>query len=149
MTLLKVLPEVEYNHFLILSVAVRICSCNKYKAYIPIASKLFKIYIETYINIYGRHSISSNVHNLIHISEDMQRCDVGNLMEISTYKFENCLRLLSLKLKHTNLPLEQVARRIIEKENLDNLLEKTCILDSEQFKPKTFYESRHENRSVF
>lgn len=45
----------------------------------------------------------------------MQHNDLDNLMAISTYKFENTLRLLGLQLKHGYLPLEQVSRRIIEK----------------------------------
>lgn len=44
----------------------------------------------------------------------MQRNEIGDIMEISAYKFENSLRLLGLQLKHGYLPLEQMARRLSE-----------------------------------
>lgn len=140
---MKVLPEVEYNHFLLLSIAARICSCNNYKNNVRTASKLFRIYVEQYVKIYGRHSISSNIHNLIHITEDLQYRDTGNLMEISTYKFENTLRLLGLKLKHSNRPLEQIACRLIEQRKLQQ--SKITFNVHEPFQPKVFYEKKIEN----
>lgn len=142
------LSEVEYNHFLLLSVATRICSCNNYKNHLKIASKLFRIYVEQYMEIYGRHSISSNIHNLIHVTEDLEYCGSGNLMEISTYQFENTLRLLGLKLKHSNRPLEQIVCRTIEQNQLQQSKIKFYV--HEQFQPEVFYEKQHENHgSVF
>lgn len=108
------LCETEYIHFLTYFCAVTICTCNAYKKYIPIAKEMFNLYVQNYILIYGRDTITSNVHLLTHITDDMNRQRVGNLMEISTYKYENRLRLLGLNLKSCNLPLEQIARRIHE-----------------------------------
>lgn len=131
--------------------ATRICSSNKYKDYLPIASRLFRIYVEQYITIYGRHSISSNVHNLIHVTEDLQHCNTSNLMEISTYKFENTLRLLGLILKHTNRPLEQIVCRLMEQ----NQLQCPVAIDVHEqqhiksFRPEVFHEKRNGNRSIF
>lgn len=51
----------------------------------------------------------------------MKANGVDNLMNISTYPFENCLRLLGLNLKHGYLPLEQVAKRVIEKSQLGGI----------------------------
>lgn len=143
------LPQNEYDHFMQICVAVRICSSNTYKHFIPIATKLFKLYVENYIILYGRHTIGSNVHNLIHITEDMQRSGIGNLMDISTYKYENCLRLLTLKIKHSNLPLEQVVRRIIEREMIDDSFLRSNLFDPPPFIPKIFYEKRHRNQLVY
>lgn len=143
------LPEAEYNHFMLLSIATRICSCNAYKRYLSIAKTLFELYVKNYINIYGRHCIGSNVHNLIHITEDMKRCGVGNLMEISTYKFENSLRMLTLNIKRTNRPLEQAVRRTVEKENIDQTSHKINSFDSTDFIPKTLCEFHDENRLLF
>lgn len=141
----------EYNHFLILFVATRICSSNTYKSYLPIASKLFKIYVQQYAEIYGKLTISSNVHNLVHVVEDLQYCDTSNLMDISTYKFENTLRLLGLKLKHSNRPLEQIVCRLTEqimsqRSNAIDVHEQPHI---ETFQPKVFHQTRDANRSVF
>lgn len=144
------LPEVEYKHFLVLFVAVRLCSCDVYKSHLSIASKLFNLYVQQYATIYGRHTISSNVHNLIHVSQDLLYCNTGNLMNISTYKFENTLRLLSLKLKHTNRPLEQVVCRLTEQKELQ--ISKTSFINyssvHEPFGVKGFCETRHQNQPI-
>lgn len=143
----QVLPDHEYNHFLLLFTAVRICSCNIYTKYYSLASKMFEMYVEQYKLIYGYHTIGSNVHNLIHIVQDLINCNANNLINISTYKFENALRLLGLKLKHTNRPLEQVVCRLIEqnhhKSNFQNRIEPT------EFKPKVFYGLKLENVEVY
>lgn len=146
------LPESEYDHFLLLFVAVRIVSCNIYNQCLPVASKLFKIYVERYESIYGRHNIGSNIHNLIHIVDDMENCGVKNLMEISTYKFENTLRMLGLKLKHSNKPLEQIVCRTIEQNTLESNLQSTEsheIDQSEKFEPKVSCGCNFENTKVF
>lgn len=142
------MPENEYNHFLKLFVAVRIVSCNIYTNYFPIASKLFKAYVEEYVSIYGRHNVGSNLHNLVHIIEDMENCNVGNLMEISTYKFENALRMLGLKLKHTNRPLEQIVCRTIEQNKLESNSQFNES-QSTQFEQKVSYPFILGNLKVF
>lgn len=101
----------EYNHFLKLVCAITICSCSAYKKYIPVAKDMLNAYIKEYIDIYGEESIGSNVHNLTHITEDMENLNVTDLNELSTYKYENCLRL---NIRTGSLPLAQIARRIIE-----------------------------------
>lgn len=120
-----------------LCVAARICSCDIYKNYISIASQLFKLYVEGYITIYGRHTIGSNVHNLIHVTEDMQRCGVGNLMQISTYKFEN-----------SNRPLEQLVRRTLENEQINRKLHNN-LFHPMPFVPRISCEVKQKNLSVF
>lgn len=107
------LPQNEYEHYLILITAVTICSSDSYKQYLPKARELFIEYIEHYIEIYGIHSISSNVHNLCHIVDDIER--FGPLDKISAYEFENELHNIKLLLKQCNKPLEQIARRLTEK----------------------------------
>lgn len=109
-----VLENDEYEHFMLLCCACTIVSCNIYKAYIPLAKKMFENYVMGYIHIYGRHSISSNVHNLIHIADDLIENSVDSIDEISTYRYENSLRLLGMKLQTCNRPLEQISRRLIE-----------------------------------
>lgn len=44
----------EYEHFLTLCCAVTICSCDKYKMLIPLAGKMFNVYIKKYIELYGK-----------------------------------------------------------------------------------------------
>lgn len=107
------LPQKEYEHFLTLISAVTICSSDAYKLYIPKARELFIEYIQNYTEIYGKHSISSNVHNLCHIVNDV--IDFGPLEKLSAYEFENELHHIKLMIKQCNKPLEQTARRLTEK----------------------------------
>lgn len=113
---------------------MRLCSSKIYKHYRPIASKLFNIYVKEYVTIYGQNSISSNVHNLIHVVEDLQSCGADTLMEISTYKYENALRMIGLQMKHTNRPLEQVICRSIERDKIQSD-SKFDTIQSIQFRP--------------
>lgn len=92
----------EYEHFLLLCCACTVVSCNVYKDYIPLATNMFRVYVQEYIRIYGRHSISSNVHNLIHITDDLIQNNIDTINQIS------------MKLQNCNRPLEQISRRLIE-----------------------------------
>lgn len=102
----------EYCHFLKLYGAVVLCSHEKYLEKLNLAEDLFLEYFEGYIDLYGMGSITSNVHNLTHVTNDVRR--FGTLLSISSYPFENCLYGLKLRLRTCNRPLEQVSRRIAE-----------------------------------
>lgn len=67
------LTQELYEHFLVLVSAVSICYCDAYKKYLSIAKKLFDEFIESYIEIYGIDEIGSNMHNLNHIVDDVNR----------------------------------------------------------------------------
>lgn len=102
----------EYNHFLKLYLAVMICSHEKYLVHLNLAEELFLQYFEEYIELYGINSITSNVHNLTHVVNDVRR--FGSLTNIDSYVFENALSGLKLRLRTCNRPLEQISRRISE-----------------------------------
>lgn len=105
----------EYQHFMLLSLAVKICSSDTYRNIIHLTTlveSMISDYIEKYIDIYGDHTISSNVHNLCHIIEDVRR--FGNLITISTYPFENILHVIKMRLRSMRKPLQQISRRIGE-----------------------------------
>lgn len=125
------LPNDIYQHFLRLTCAARICYSEAHKLYIGIAKDWFDTYIEEYMNIYGSHSIGSNLHNLTHVVDDVQR--FGCLMDTSTYPFENRLQFLKSRVKQNNLALEQITRRLVE-----------LSLDYEQL-----YATRSSKSSVF
>lgn len=108
----KYLVEDEYMNFLRLCCATSICYIDAYEPYRELAQKWFDDYIEGCINLYGEYSISSNVHNLTHLVNDVKQC--GSLQDISAYQFENLLQTIKLKIKQKNMPLEQVTRRLIE-----------------------------------
>lgn len=106
------LPKAEYELFLKLFCAVSICSSNRYASYLALARTLFIEFIEGHIEIYGLGSITSNIHNLSHVVDDVEL--FGELSEFNTYEFENSLHLMKLLLKQCNKPLEQLARRLHE-----------------------------------
>lgn len=101
-----------YYHFLILFCAVTFCSCSFYSNHLNLANQLFLDYIEMFIDIYGLDSVSSNIHNLCHVVDDVEK--FGNLVNISSYPFENTLYKIKNLLRHGNRPLAQVAKRISE-----------------------------------
>lgn len=106
------LPTEEFHHFLLLTCAVRIFYIDAYKSYRHIAKNWIDRYIEGYINIFGIDSVTSNVHNLNHIFDDVN--NLGCLNETSTYPFENRLQFIKKRVKQPNRALAQVARRIVE-----------------------------------
>lgn len=77
------LRKQEYEHFLKLFCAVILCSHFKYSHILNLAKELFDEYIEDYIGLYGIDAISSNIHNLSHVVDDVRR--FGNLSEIDSY----------------------------------------------------------------
>lgn len=106
-------PEM-YEHFIYLFCAIRIVSCelvsnDKIRL---IARKLLSDYVEMYIDIYGLDSINSNVHNLCHLMDDVER--FGGLRNISAYPFESALYRIKRRLKTGAKPLAQIRNRIIE-----------------------------------
>lgn len=140
-------PE-EYDSFLILCCATRIVTSKSYKNYFPLAAKMFRAYFHTYISIYGRHSIGSNVHLLTHIVEDMEFHKVETLMDLSTYKFENSLRLLGLQLKSGNRPLAQVSKRILEFSQINNFESKNPF-ETKEFSPILMSANKNEFSGTF
>lgn len=75
-------------------------------------------YIEQYKIIYGKDSITSNVHNLCHLVDDVKR--FGPLPTISAYPFENRLNYIKRLLRNGNRPLAQVAKRLNELSHSEN-----------------------------
>lgn len=106
------LRDEEYFHFLKLYCAIVICSHERYSGELSYAEELFQEYFEEYISIYGIGSITSNVHNITHVINDVRR--FGPLPKIDSYCFENCLYGLKLRLRTCAKPLEQISRRIVE-----------------------------------
>lgn len=124
------IPSDEYDNFLWLFCAVTICCADKYRQNLPKARELFVEYIEMYSEIYGPCKVSSNVHNLCHVVDDVER--FGCLDTISAYDFENRLHHIKLNIKQCNKPLQQIARRLTEQTNTQTPLKN---LDKADFEP--------------
>ena len=67
-----ILPPVYYNHFLLLFCAMRIL-CDKIECIRnnECAAAMLKRFVNKFGDLYGEHSVSYNVHNLIHIPVDV------------------------------------------------------------------------------
>lgn len=70
------------------------------------------MYVENYRDIYGEAYMTSNVHNLTHLVDDVRR--FGILSTMHAYPFENMLYQIKMLLRQGNRPLVQVAKRLSE-----------------------------------
>lgn len=109
------LPSANYFHFMKLFCAVRLASSEKYVENIVLIDKLFRDYVREFRTLYGSQFMTSNVHNLLHIAEDVKR--FGILSSISAYPFESCLGRMKRMIRAGPNPLQQIARRILERGN--------------------------------
>lgn len=107
------LPTNCYNHFLSLSVAIRILTdeqlCVTFNAY---ANSLLLYFVSNFGNIYGNEYMSHNVHNLLHLSNDVQ--NFGSLDNFSCFKFENYMQKIKKKIHQSGKPLEEFSNRTFE-----------------------------------
>lgn len=107
-----------YQHFLLLFCAVTICETRQFSHLLPLAKAMLDHFIELFREIYGEAYITSNVHNLVHLVEEVIR--YGELQSFSAYPFESMLGTIKKMLRNGNSPLAQVARRIIEMTRLES-----------------------------
>ncbi|XP_072760814.1 LOW QUALITY PROTEIN: uncharacterized protein [Anoplolepis gracilipes] len=107
------IPPIFYNHFLSLSIAIRIMAdpqiCTTFLTY---AHSLLLWFVSNYGTIYGKEYLSHNVHNLIHIANDVKT--FGYLDNFSCFKYENNMQKIKNKIHQCGKPLEKVSNRIFE-----------------------------------
>lgn len=102
-----------YEHFLNFFCAIHICvrqsqSKNNYQ----IARFLLSDFLEGVKLLYGNHMFCSNMHSLTHLIDDVER--FGSLDTFDAYPFESKLYGIKRMMRSGNLPLSQVARRVVE-----------------------------------
>ncbi|KAG8238628.1 hypothetical protein J437_LFUL018233 [Ladona fulva] len=104
-----------YNHFISLHYAIRILSSRLYACQqLQYAKSLHKYFVSNFPLVYSLTSLSYNVHGLLHLVDDVELH--GPLDKFSTFKFENKLQQLKKLIWKHDKPLQQIARRIFEKE---------------------------------
>lgn len=116
-----ILPKAYYCHFMLLFVAIYILNSeelcrgemNQY------AEDLLKLFVKESGKLYGKEFLVYNVHSLVHIADDAAR--LGPLHTFSSFPFENFLHVIKKKLKKSNQPLQQICRRIKEKEQWQSI----------------------------
>lgn len=104
----------QYMHFLALSCAIRIlCNTSLCESFNNYAKDLLMYFVRNYTKLYGEEYVSHNVHNLIHLSEDV--INFGSLDNFSSFKYENYMFEIKKSLKTCIMPLEQFINRVNEK----------------------------------
>ncbi|CAG9763555.1 unnamed protein product [Ceutorhynchus assimilis] len=103
----------QYVHFLSLHAALTMLStADLSKA--EYAEELLKWFVESFSDLYGSEYISHNIHNLLHLADDVR--SFGPLYTFSAFKFENFMRTFKKCLRKNEKPLQQIIKR---KEEID------------------------------
>jgi hypothetical protein len=108
------LPPDLYNHFMLLSVAVKILCCKEFcSLYCDLVEILLNTFVQQLKNLYGKESLVYNMHSVMHIIDDVRL--FGALDNVSAFPFENTLGKLKRLLRTGHNPLSQLCRRLSEK----------------------------------
>lgn len=115
----------EYQHFMLFFCAVTFLSSPVYKSYWNYAGALLNKFVLDFGPIYDKSLVSSNVHNLEHVLDDVK--NFGDVTTTSAYSFENNLQVQKNLLRHGSRNLEQIVNRIAETEHLNIATENTSV----------------------
>lgn len=114
--LVQILDPDCYKHFLCLHVAISIfASPNITTTNFEYGSQRLKYFVSCFSDLYGEETISYNVHGLLHLPDDVKVH--GSLDKFSGFKFENELQHIKRLIRGKCLPLQQIHRRIVERQN--------------------------------
>ncbi|CAG4942683.1 unnamed protein product [Parnassius apollo] len=97
--------------------AVTICASKTHFQLLPVAETMLKHFVDNYGKFYGQEYITSNVHNLIHVVDEVKR--FGTLQSFNAYPFENKLSSIKRMIRKGNQPLQQIANRLIQIHNIE------------------------------
>jgi len=129
-------PDI-YNNFIVLHVAISILInpiLAKSEQFIKYSHSLLKKFIYQFQNLYGKCFVSHNIHNLMHLANDVKQ--FGPLDVFSAFKFENNMTFIKKMLKKYDKPLQQVTKWYLERETL-------YIQDKQEF--SVTFRIKHDN----
>jgi len=104
-----------YEHFLSLHIAMSILISpimSKISSYVDYAEALLKHFVSTFECLYGKCFISHNIHNLVHLCNDVKK--YGPLDSFSAFRFDNFLSSIKRQLRKSDKPLQQLWKRYME-----------------------------------
>ncbi|KAK3928228.1 4-aminobutyrate aminotransferase, partial [Frankliniella fusca] len=111
-----VVKEVIFKLYLLLNTSIYIMhSENLLRLHLPVAKESLQLFVQYSAQLLGPGFVTYNVHSALHLHEDVERH--GKLSSFSGYPFEDMLGQLKRIVRSPNRPLEQVYRRLSEKEN--------------------------------
>lgn len=107
------LPSDMYDNFMLFSVGMYLLlSPDISEEMLAFAQKLMVSFVEHFGQLYGRHEIVFNVHQLINLAEEYRK--FGSLDNICGFPFENYLGQLKRLLRKPHQPLQQIVKRLYE-----------------------------------
>lgn len=109
--------DIIYKNSLLLTIALSILlnsSDEIRNSYLPYARELLKCFVQQSGDIYGRSFIVYNVHNLLHLVDDVENYQCS-LNEICAFPYENELHKIKQLVRSSNNPVSQVFKRLTEK----------------------------------
>uniref|UniRef100_A0A182P9T4 Transposase domain-containing protein n=1 Tax=Anopheles epiroticus TaxID=199890 RepID=A0A182P9T4_9DIPT len=109
--------EQMYQHFMLFFVAMTFLSTSHHEAKWQYAASLLEQYVRDFGVVYNPCLISSNVHNLLHVYEDVVR--FGDINTISAYPFEAKLHDIKKLVRSGRNSLAQAVNRLAELEVID------------------------------
>lgn len=110
--IVNIVPDNILQLFLNLCVAIRIYCSNLHHLY-DLAHIQIINFLEGYENIYGEEYLSHNLHNLIHLREDVELH--GPLDNFSCFMFENFMQRIINDVRKPDNILQQIYRRQMER----------------------------------
>lgn len=107
-----------YENFLALhfSVSILLSESHIKKFQIPFVRNIINVFIKHSKSLYGLEFMVYNVHLLSHLCDDVDL--LGTLDKFSAFPFENYLGEIKSLIKSPTNPLQQVHRRLVEKDFL-------------------------------
>lgn len=108
----KHLSADAYQHFLLFYCSITMLSSDCYKPNWHVARKMLEKFIIDFMTIYGQQYITSNIHNLQHIVDEVEV--FGPLSTMAAYPFENGLQRIKHLIRSGSKTLEQVINRLSE-----------------------------------
>ncbi|XP_053685668.1 uncharacterized protein LOC128735198 [Sabethes cyaneus] len=106
------LPDDIYRHFLLFFCSITMLCSQNYESNWHVARKMLEKFVTGYMELYGEQFMTSNVHNLLHVVDEVER--FGPLSTIAAYPFENALQRIKCLLRSGWKGLEQVINRLSE-----------------------------------
>jgi len=112
-----ILPPPLYKHFLLLHSAIRLlCWQETAVSHAMYAKSLYTLFFNLLPKYYGADSQILNMHNLIHIADDVIKYQC-TLDEMSAFSFESSMGKMKKMLRSAVNPLAQLCRGYAEKED--------------------------------
>ncbi|XP_029676799.1 uncharacterized protein LOC115243742 [Formica exsecta] len=134
----SILKQEIYEHFLTLHVAISILispTLITNNENIKYAEELLVNFVKGFQVLYSKQFVSHNVHNLIHLSNEVRRN--GILDNFSAFPFENFLGSLKKLIRKPEKPLQQLARRYDEQQSV--MFQEQLLVPTYQVKHEHHY----------